>query len=334
MKKTNKSLLAVLISVLVIIPVLFTSCESTTSESLSSTITIEDTTTTNPEKEESYPKNEVAMWEVTSKDTDAKLYLMGSIHAAKPDTFPLRKEITDAFEKSDYLAVEANIKEFEKDVSAQLETAQKCIYSDGSKIYDHISKDTYEKAKAFLLSEKQYAEVYDMYSPFMWSSLIENALVLKSDIAIDEGVDYTLIGLAEDAGKEVLEVESMDFQLDMSLGFPDELYDIMINETIDNADAYPQELNDLYSSWHSGDLEKFIEEFDEEPENLTDEQKQLYEDYNKQMLTDRNIGMANKAAQYLSENKNVFFVVGFMHMIGDDGIVELLKDKGFTVKRV
>lgn len=314
MKKAKKSLLALIISMLVIIPTVFTGCEKT--------------------EEESYPKNQVAMWEVTSKDTDAKLYLLGTIHVAKADTFPLREEITKAFDNSDYLAVEANINEFEKDVSAQVEIAQKCLNADGSKINDHISQETYEKAKAILVDHKLYADLYDMYCPYMWSSLVDNALIMDSDFTAENGVDHTLIDMADEKGKEVLEVESMSFQTDLLLGFSDELYEIMIRESVDNADTYKDELNKLYDAWHNGDTDKAIEVDNEETQDLTDDEKKIYEDYNTQLLTDRNVGMADKAEQYLSEDKNVFFAVGFMHMVGDDGLVALLKDRGYTVTRV
>lgn len=52
------------------------------------------------------------------------------------------------------------------------------------------------------------------------------------------------------------------------------------------------------------------------------------------MLTDRNKGMADKAEEYMNDGKKVFFMAGAAHMYGDDGIVQLLKDRGYTVERV
>lgn len=63
----------------------------------------------------------------------------------------------------------------------------------------------------------------------------------------------------------------------------------------------------------------------------------LYSDpeYGKVMLTDRNIGMAEKIEGYLNSNKEeeYFIVVGALHYLGEYGIIELLEDKGFTVVR-
>ena len=52
------------------------------------------------------------------------------------------------------------------------------------------------------------------------------------------------------------------------------------------------------------------------------------------MITDRNIGMAEKADRWLEDGKSVFFAVGAGHMINDEGVVKLLADKGYTVERI
>ena len=65
-----------------------------------------------------------------------------------------------------------------------------------------------------------------------------------------------------------------------------------------------------------------------------DEEKKLYEDYQNAMLIDRNTGMAAKAEEYLQSGKSVFLAVGAGHMVSDKGLVQLMKDKGYTVERV
>ncbi|MBQ1436598.1 MAG: TraB/GumN family protein, partial [Ruminococcus sp.] len=73
---------------------------------------------------------------------------------------------------------------------------------------------------------------------------------------------------------------------------------------------------------------------EDEYAKLTDEEKELYADYQKTMLTDRNVGMADKAEEYLASGKNVFVAVGAGHMVSDEGVVQLLKNRGCKVERV
>ncbi len=327
MKQLSKSITSLFLTLILILPFTLTGCKD--KQNLNHQ-TPQTTVTESPDDLQTTGKT--ALWEVTSPDSKGKLYLMGTIHVGKRDTFPLRQEIMDAFNKSDYLAVEADITEYETNIQQQIEFAQKCLYSDGTKIYDHISKDTYEKAKKLLSDSKLYSPLFDVYKPCMWNSLIESALIQKTDFNSDYGVDVTLITSAKESGKKILEVESVEFQQDMLEKFSDELYDVMMKESLDNQNEYSDSLQKLYDTWLSGDIKQFIKANEEEEKNMTKSEKKLYDDYNKVMLTDRNKGMADKAEQYLKDGKTVFYAVGFMHMINDDGLVNLLKQKGYTVK--
>ena len=58
------------------------------------------------------------------------------------------------------------------------------------------------------------------------------------------------------------------------------------------------------------------------------------EEYNDFILVSRNEGMVNKALEFLKQGKNVFYVVGTAHMLGDIGLVQKLTDAGYTVELV
>jgi len=72
----------------------------------------------------------------------------------------------------------------------------------------------------------------------------------------------------------------------------------------------------------------------EDLSGYTEKEVKVIKEYNKMMITDRNINMADKAKQYLSQGKDVFYVVGAMHMVGKNGIVKLLTDAGYKVEPV
>jgi uncharacterized protein YbaP (TraB family) len=52
------------------------------------------------------------------------------------------------------------------------------------------------------------------------------------------------------------------------------------------------------------------------------------------MFVKRNINMTQNISELLQTKQTYFVVVGAGHMVGDQGIVALLKDRGFTVKRL
>jgi len=311
----KKSIKALFLSFLLIFPIMLSGCNPSSKIS-----------TDKPN-----PQSKPAMWEVTSKDGATKLYLFGSIHAADKTAYPLRAEVATAFNKSDYLAVECDIVAFQEDLVRQMESSAGLVYTDGTTIEDHIPSDTYEKVKKILTDNDLYMSVYDKMKPSVWSSLLDNLLVKKSGLNADLGIDTYLLKQAKQSKKKILEIESVEFQMDMLSNFSDEIQALMLKSYTDDFNKQVDMLKELYTNWNSGDIENLSKMSDEEDDSLTDAEKVLYEQYNKVMLTDRNVGMVTKAEQYLSEGKNTFFVVGAMHMVGDKGIVAQLKAKGYTV---
>ncbi len=273
-------------------------------------------------------KEEVAMWEVTSPDSEGKLYLVGTIHVGKEDTFPLREEIETAFDESDYLAVEFDLVAYEQDMTAQISLAQSMIYTDGSTISDHIGEELYTKLRSLLTGYGLYNEIFDMYTPFMWYSLLQAALLEESSLDAQFGVDRTLIEMANTQAKEILEIESAESQTEMFMSFSDELMILLLESGVEQADIYGESVDALYDIWTKGG-----ELPEEEYGELTEEEVELIEEYNKALMTDRNILMAEAAMDYLENDYEVFYAVGFAHMVGQDNIIDMLIEEGYTVVR-
>ncbi len=74
-------------------------------------------------------------------------------------------------------------------------------------------------------------------------------------------------------------------------------------------------------------FEKFINEINQG--NIEDE-------FNKKFLDERNKNMAEKIQYYLNneDGRNYFVVIGSAHLIGDTGIIKLLKEKGYNVRQI
>ena len=60
----------------------------------------------------------------------------------------------------------------------------------------------------------------------------------------------------------------------------------------------------------------------------------MFENYNRALLDDRNLGMRDRAIEYIAGGRTVFFAVGAAHMANDVGLVKLLADAGYTVEAV
>ncbi len=269
------------------------------------------------------------------KVTDGKggiLYILGSIHVADDRAKDMPDYVNDAYDESDYLCVECDTFALSSDMAAQRELAELVVYSDGSMISDHISAETYEAAKAILEENGMYSYVYDYMKPAMWVSTLETLSAEKAGLDSDSGIDLMFLEKAHKSGLEIREVESVEFQFNMLIGFSDELMDAMLASDC-REDAAESTL-ELYELWLTGNEKTLIKALTAEDDSDSDLPAELLEEYNKVMICDRNIGMADKAEEYLAGGGTGFYIVGLAHVIGDGGIIDLLTQRGYTVEKI
>lgn len=270
-----------------------------------------------------------------SDDDGNFVWVLGSIHVAKDYFYPLPDYILDAYENADYLAVECDIKAFETDLSAQTQALTPLMYLDGSRISDYLSTETYEKGKEVLTEYGLYASYMDMMKPVMWYSMIDSALVEKCGTDSDLGIDYYFLNQAYESNKEILEVESVQFQYEMLANYSDELQALLLEEVIyyhENFDLYKGDVETMLDLWCRGDDELFADYLDAETEFESAEAEELYNEFNKAMITDRNIGMADFAEEMIDEGKEVFICVGAAHVVGEGAMADLLSQRGYNVE--
>ena len=276
------------------------------------------------------------MYEVTKEGSDTKIYLFGSIHATNANDSQLPDYVMNAYKESSHVACEYDMVAQQTDVEAQQLIMESLRYSDGTTIKDHLSTDTYDHLIKFLKESNSYNEAYEEFKPALFYELVEQAIATKANISLLDAIDSRIVKKAKEDNKTILEVESFEFQLNLLLDMSDRLYEIMINNIINNPEYSVKQLKDLYDAWKKGDPDKLLEVVNAEYkiENYNEEDLKLLSEYNKNLLTNRNVTMTNKLEDYFNAGYNTFFMVGTGHLIGEDGIANLLIQRGYTVKQV
>lgn len=274
-------------------------------------------------------------YKISKEDPDINIYLLGSIHAADKGIYPLNETIMSAYNQSDYLAVEVDTVALTSDLDAQIELAQKLLYNDGTTIKDHIGEDLYNKMVGILKEKGSYNSLYDNYKPTFFESLFENIIITDAEMDANAGIDMHFLNLAKKEEKNILEIETAEFQYDLLLSNPIELDKMMLEEYVNNYDESVTEMKEIYNAWKKGDITELEQTLlVSSTEGLSDEEIKMVENYNKSLITDRNYGMADALEKYFNEDKKVFCVVGLGHVIGDEGIISLMEKKGYNVEKL
>ena len=278
------------------------------------------------------------LFHVTDEDGH-EMYLFGTIHIGDRRMDAAMDRVVPYLDDCDALAVEFDIVAYEMDFQAQMRDMTQFVYTDGTTVDQHMPPELFAQASALLKEAKLNPNLMKAYKLSMWSQLVEQAaLITRSDLDFENGMDRRLIHYCYDKKIEVRDVESSELQYGLLAGFSDELNLLLIENTLDNLDSYADSVRSLFEVWTRGNYREildFLEQEDEDAEDeLTDEQVALLEDYNDKMLTQRNLGMRDRALEWLKSGDKIFFAVGTAHLMDEDGLVELLRAEGCTVEQV
>ncbi len=269
-----------------------------------------------------------------------EMYLFGTIHVGDERTADAMNLVTPWLDECGALAVEFNIAAYERDMTAQTRDMMTFLLADGTTIEDHMDPALFARANDLVEEAGLFPAVMRHFNLAMWSQLVEQAALMTTcaDLDFDGGMDRQLIAFCENAGIEIRDVESAEFQYGLLAGFPDELNLLMIRETLDHLDSCSESTHRLYEAWLTGDYDRILALVEEDDDSgdgaYTDEELALIADYNYQMLDARNLGMRDKAVEWLEAGDRVFFAVGAAHLVGDAGLVALLREAGYTVEQI
>lgn len=283
---------------------------------------------------ENKPSIAPKMWKVTSRDGNV-LYLFGTIHVGDERSDEAFETVKPYFDECDALAVEFDAVAYAKDTETMMRDMSKFVMTDGKTIRDVLGNELYDKAVALLQDAGFYVPLIDYYNSAMWSQMITQALISKTDLKTEKAMDSLLTDYAYKSSIPVYSVESAEMQYNLLLEAPERYNILSIEQLIENAAAFTGQTETMYKAWLEGKLDVFMAATEEMDEGaLNEEDAKVVEEFNGRLLTQRNLGMAEKAEEYLKSGKKVFFAVGAGHMMGDDGLVALLERAGFTVEEI
>ncbi|MBB3114548.1 hypothetical protein FHS18_006669 [Paenibacillus phyllosphaerae] len=263
------------------------------------------------------------LWEV--KHDGNTVYLAGSMHIADSSFYPLAPAFEEAFAEADYLGVEVDVSKA-TDPKVQELIMNLGTYQDGTTLKDHVSAETYAMLGEILTQYGLQPNALDAYKPWVVESTLLSLQASGAGYESATGIDLYFVQKALERNIPIIELESYESQLNMFNNFSPELQELTLQAALNGFNEIDDSVDQMADMWKSGDEEGLLE--------LT-EAMVVNEEYNKAMLVDRNKLMADKIDGYLkgTEKAEYLIVVGAAHFLGEDGIIKLLEDKGYTVTR-
>ena len=255
-------------------------------------------------------------------------YLLGSIHMMKKEHYPLSPVIENAFSQCDVLGLEINMTGAGAAAGA-LKLMKSGSYGSESSLKDNVSASTLQLLEKKVKELGMDAASFTKYKPWMAAMLIMQWEMGKLGFNPLYGIDMHFMNQAKEKKMEIVELENFDLQIKLFAGLSKEDSEMFLRSTLLDAEKLETQMNTVVNAWMKGDT-KTIEGFFTSNVKEYPELEKMY----KKMNDDRNVGMAEKVVTYLKTGKKYFIVVGAAHMVGKNGVVQMLKDKGYTVTQL
>lgn len=264
------------------------------------------------------------LWQVQGRRN--VVYLLGSVHVGDPTLYPLSDPVEEAFRRSKFLAVEVDVEE--NPGAAGQEALKYGAYSDGRNLHSVLPADLWFELDNELKKHSLRAAGFANLKPWFVAMMLMNLRYEETAYSAQFGVDRHFLRRAR--GRiPILELESAALQMNMFNLLDDELQIQLLRDTLAGDEGSVKRLSEIVEAWRVGDdrtLESFL--FADDPDD------RLSLAMRKIVFDDRNLAMTARIERYLTATEPCFVIVGAGHLLGEKGIVALLRHRGYLVERL
>jgi uncharacterized protein len=252
------------------------------------------------------------------------LYLAGSVHALDADSYPLAAAYEHAFTAAGTLVEEINLAEAEQLAAAPMLLA-KGLYTDGRTFEGAVAKDTATLVATRLKNTGIPMEMIRTMKPWMVMLMITAFEAQKAGLDAALGLDKHFFDKARAANKPVLALETAESQIDRFDKMPEALQEQMLRSTLSELEVQRNSIAAMINAWRTGDaaaIEKMsLSSFDG------------YRGAYTSLIVERNNNWVPQIEACMAKPQPCLVVVGAAHLVGPDGLLTLLRKKGYTLEQ-
>ena len=268
-----------------------------------------------------------ALFKVTN--AQHTLYLYGTIHAGKPDYYPLEPRIGKAVAAAPTLVLEVDTASNPDAVAAAFR--EHGLFPAGSPGYAGLPAERRKRLEAAMKRQGIDPAGVAQLKPWVLATMLAVGDMNKLGVDPALGVDLHLASLARGKSR-IVELESVQYQAALMNRLPIDIQWRLLEETLDNMASGRQlrEGRELFDAYERADRKAF----DAIARRVEADDSVSGKFMREVVLVERNGPMADKLAALLARENNAVAAVGLMHLLGKQGIPELLRQRGLQVERV
>ena len=266
---------------------------------------------------------DTSVWVVTSGNNT--VYLGGTVHLLRPTDYPLPVEYEQAYQASSEIYFETDLSSM-NDISVQVRMLQQLSYNDGRTLKTVLNVEAYAALSDYAEKVGLPLMMLEKFKPGMVISTLQVFEFQKMGFT-PQGVDNYFNTRAIGDAKRLGQLETIEQQIGFlaAMGEGNESKFILLS--LRDLEEMEEIMIDMIGAWRSGNNDKLEELF---VADMRAEAPELYES----LLLQRNLNWLPQIESMLRDADTEFVLVGAAHLVGNQGLLELLSQKGFQIKQL
>ena len=263
------------------------------------------------------------LWKATGKQST--VYLLGSVHMLTKDYYPLEPALDTAFKDSDLLVEEADLGEMLAP-SSQLQLLTRGMLPAAQSLDKVVAPETFAAVSKRVGDLGLPIEPLKRFKPWALALTLLAVEWQKAGFDPDLGLDKHFYDRAHNEGKAVQGLETTEFQISQFDAMTLEQQERLLADTLKDVDTEMANVTRLADAWKAGDAPTIegivLQDLKADP--------QIYQ----RLLVDRNRTWLPKIEALFTRRGHAFVVVGAAHLVGPDGLLAMLRAKGYAVEQM
>lgn len=259
------------------------------------------------------------LWQI-DKGHSQPSYLLGTVHSDDPQIMNLPRQIKQKFAQADSFSAELKM-----DVMSLMQSQAMMMMTDGRKLSDLVGRRQFQQCVRLMAERGMPEMLVEQMKPWAIAAQLN---LPKSQSGIF--LDMMLYQEASASGKEVYGLETTEEQIGVFDSMTEKEQILFLEESIKHVDEVPDMIRNITRLYLARDLSGLKDYSDK---IMARDASRLSDIFKKRLIVDRNQRMVERMQDRLDEG-NAFLAVGALHLPGDKGILNILKEQGYGIKPV
>jgi uncharacterized protein len=260
-----------------------------------------------------------SLWSLAGRSNT--VYLLGSVHFLSPDE-PLPAVMDEAYGDAEALIMEIDMDDLDP-VATRDTTLELGLLPADRTLESEVGPEAYAQIAARARELGVDSGLLNRCRPWLAGMMLMQRYLMSLGLDPTAGVETRLTARAEHDGKPIEGLETMREQLGMLAGLPPPQQREFLLYSVEDTERAAREIDAMLTAWRQGDAAALA--------RLLAEGFEEYPDLYRPLTTDRNRRWIERIEDLLDDRDDYLIVVGTLHLVGPDSVIELLEKKGHRV---